>query len=170
MSFARCATLFTIFLCTQSLQLSAADESFGEPSLNRPELKQLHRYAGKWEAKLGDSDLTILSTRVWVLDGYFIKHDFEVGAGTVRGTMYKGYDTQKNQYTLTILDSQGNQSLLTGDWNEDLKTFQFKAINNTSPIQEYESYFADEKTEQWTIVHGSETRAQLSGLAKRVAP
>lgn len=147
-------------------QMSHA-EDFGDPSPNVPELSELKRFEGKWEGVLGNSDLTIPSERRWTLHGYFLKHDFETTGGLLHGVIYRGYDVKNERFTMTFLDSQGGSSLLVGHWNSDLKTFQFEAIDHTCRVQRYESYFPDERTEQWTIVFDSEKMTMITGVAKR---
>lgn len=142
-------------------------EDAGSPSPNIPELKELNRFAGEWKANLDNGNLEISSSRTWAMDGYFLKHTYETSTGGFRGIIYRGYDKARHYYTLTFLDSSGNASLLTGDWNAELKTFIFEAVDQSVPIQRYESYFPDDKTEQWTIVYNNENRSLVSGRATK---
>ena len=156
-----------VFLVGLFINSSASGEDVGSPSRNVPELKALNRFAGNWDATLGNSTEGIPSQRSWDLDGYFLKHTFSVSGGSLRGIIYRGYDAKAEHFTLTFLDSQGNASLLTGYWNADLKTFIFEAVDSSCPVQKYESYFPDDKTEQWTIIFDSEKLNQISGVAKK---
>lgn len=144
-----------------------ADEPIGAPNPNVPELQVLSRFEGRWEAQLGNSDQKITSSRVWTLDGYFLKHEFSA-AGALVGVIYRGYDTKNRNYTMTFHDSQGNVSMLTGYWNDDLKTLTYEALHSSCALKKYESYFPNEKAEHWTIVFETDNRAELSGVAKRV--
>ncbi len=156
-------------MCFVAVSFPVLAEDSGVPSPNVPELKQLNLFLGEWDAGLGNSNEKIDSERSWVMDGYFLKHTFEVSGGALRVVIYRGYNKDEHHYTLTILDSQGNTSLLTGNWNADLKTFIFEAVDSTVPVQRYESYFPDEKTEQWTIIFDSKNRNQISGVANKIA-
>lgn len=161
------ATMLCAFLLISFWGSLASCEEYGSPTPNVSELKELNRFAGSWDGSLGNSTEGIPSQRKWDLDGYFLKHTFSVSGGSLRGIIYRGYDTKAEHYTLTFLDSQGNSSLLIGYWNADLKTFIFEAVDSTCPVQKYESYFPNDKTEQWTIVFDSEKLNQISGVAKK---
>lgn len=159
--------LLALFLYPGVLS-SAEPASPGAPNPGVPELITLQRFAGNWEAKVPNSEDSIASKRIWILDGYFLKHDFELAGGSLRGTIYRGYDRANRRYTLTFLDSQGNVSLLAGHWNEDLKTMTFEAVSGACPIRRYESQFPDDDTEAWTIRFESDgQQVEVSGTAQR---
>ncbi|WP_197441817.1 DUF1579 family protein [Thalassoglobus polymorphus] len=162
--------LFVIAILSSGTASLLAQDSkdFGQPSPNVPELKELARFSGEWEAQLNNSDLKIPSERKWVFNGYFLKHDFELPGGALRGTIYRGYNTRSNKYTMTFLDTQGNMSMLTGDWNDSLKTFTFEAVDSSSQVQKYESDFSAADTEQWTIVFDNTLMNQVTGVAKKL--
>lgn len=144
-----------------------AAEPVGAHNPSVPELAVLERMAGTWEASLGGSDDAIRSTRIWILDGRFLKHEFAVSNGALRGIIYRGYDQKNSRYTLTFLDSQGNVSLLAGNWDAEQKTLRFDAIDNSCPVRHYESTFLDDSTEQWTIQIQGDELAEVSGIARK---
>ncbi len=158
-----------LFWACPGLLFAEEAENFGAPNPGVPELKELVRFQGEWEAQLGNSDQKIPSKRKWMFDGHFLKHEFEVSGGALRGTIFRGYDQKNQRYTMTFLDSQGNASLLAGSWDQELKNFTFDAVDSSCPIQKYESYFPDEKTEQWTITFDNTQQSQVSGIAKKLS-
>lgn len=155
-------------LCCVNLLYAEETLTVGSANPGTPELNELRRFEGKWIGKLGNSDLSIPSQRTWVLDGHFLKHDFDSSNGAVRGTIFRGYDNRNHRFTMTFLDSQGNTSLLAGYWQKDLKTFTFEAVDSSCPVQKYESYFPDEKTEQWTITFDPDNSTVINGVATKV--
>ncbi|MCA9088628.1 MAG: DUF1579 family protein [Planctomycetaceae bacterium] len=148
--------------------LCAAAEPIGAHNPSVPELEVLERMAGTWEASFGGSDEVIRSTRIWVLDGRFLKHEFAVSNGALRGIIYRGYDQKNARYTLTFLDSQGNVSLLAGHWDAEQKTLRLDAVDSSCPVRRYESSFLDDSTEQWTIQIQGDELTEVSGVAKKI--
>lgn len=132
-----------------------------------PELKVLDRFVGRWTAEFGGSGTNVASTRRWVMNGKFIRHDFELSTGDVRGVIYRGYDQNTEEYTLTMIDSSGSVSLLSGHWDKNLRTLRFEAVDTSCHISLYESYFPDEMTEEWRIVVNNENRTDLRGIARK---
>jgi hypothetical protein len=162
------AVVVGCFLLTLGLVPQLALAQIGAPDPGVPELAVLNRFNGKWEAKLQNSEEVIRATRKWMLNGRFQQHDFSLSSGNLSGIIYRGYDQQRQRYTLVMIDSQGSSSLLAGTWDQDQKTFTFRAIDSSCPLQQYESYFPDENTEQWTIITGGDNPIEVSGVAKRV--
>lgn len=147
--------------------LCAEEVSYGQHDPGVPELAVLEHFVGKWDGRLQGSEEVIHATRKWVLSGKFIKHDFDLASGGLSGTIYRGYDRERNRYTMVMVDSQGTVSLLAGYWSETLKTLTFESVDVSCPIKKYESYFPDDQTEQWTITTQGENSAELHGTAKK---
>lgn len=134
-----------------------------------PELAVIDRFSGTWEAQVVNSDETIRATRKWILNGRFQQHEFELASGNLRGLIYRGYDQERKRYTMTLMESQGSVSMLVGDWNAELRTLSFRAIDSSCFIQTYESHFPDDNTEQWTLTTGGENPVEVSGIVKRIS-
>ncbi len=132
-----------------------------------PELAVLEQFVGTWKAHIGQSDQVIDSRRSWALGGRFLKHEFSHAGGQLQGTIYRGYDQRNNRYTLTFLDSQGNVSLLVGEWNQEQKLFHFEAIDRSCHVLQYESYFPSPGTEQWTLTLAGKNPVVVSGVARK---
>ena len=147
--------------------LHAEEFQVGNPSPNIPQLGELKRFEGKWEAEIPNSNEKMISTRKWVLNGTCLFHEFELTGGAVRGRIYRGFDPRNDHYTLTVIDSLGNVSMLTGYWEETLNTMIFDAIDSSCFVQHYESQFPDGKTEQWSVTLTG--GGQFEGTAKRVS-
>ncbi|MCA8990667.1 MAG: DUF1579 family protein [Planctomycetaceae bacterium] len=162
------AILFTLcclmFAGEASGLLAGESPAVGKHSPNVSELAVLERFAGSWEGHLVNSDQVIASQRVWVLDGRFLKHDFNFGSGSLTGTIYRGYDTKNSRYTLMWIDSQGTASLLAGYWSEEQKTLTFEAVDSSCRIAKFESYFPDAMTEQWLIIGQGDEAFELRGV------
>lgn len=134
-----------------------------------PELAVIDRMSGTWEARVVNSDETIRATRKWILNGRFQQHEFELASGNLRGLIHRGYDQQNRRYTMLLIESQGSASMLVGDWNAELRTLSFRAVDSSCFIQTYESHFPDDNTEQWTLTTGGENSVEVSGVVKRVS-
>lgn len=145
---------------------SAAEPSGANPGV--PELTVLSRFVGTWVAQLRNTDEEIRSKREWVLDGRFVKHEFDLSSGGVSGVIYRGYNQKSRKYTMTFLDSSGNASHLTGHWDEERKMLTFEASDRSMLVQKYESYFPDDKIEQWTISF-NDNSGEISGTASKQA-
>lgn len=160
-----------LVLCVAFSLVQASAEETKQPAAGFdpgvPELQVLNRFVGRWNAAFGGSGTNIASTRRWVLNGKFLRHDFELSTGDVRGVIYRGYNQNTKEYTLTMIDSSGSVSLLSGQWDENLRTLRFEAVDTSCHISLYESYFPDETTEEWRIVVNNENRTDLRGVARK---
>lgn len=163
----RFAAAFVAVLLVPGLPTAVCGQNQGGgPNPGVPELKVLDRMTGKWEGHLPNSDAVIPSTRKWVLDGRFLRHEFSLSTGAISGIIYRGYDQKNNRYVMTFLDSTGNASFLTGHWSSDQKILSYEASDDSYFVQKYESYFPDDKTEQWTIAfRGENGSGEITGTA-----
>ncbi|MDC6657791.1 hypothetical protein OEZ74_26310, partial [Leclercia adecarboxylata] len=82
--------LFAVVLCGLECVVAAAEPVIGQHDPGVPELAVLERFAGRWEAQLANSDELIHGTRVWVLSGRFLQHDYTLSSGSLSGTLYRG--------------------------------------------------------------------------------
>jgi|GEM_PF-1697949 hypothetical protein len=114
-----------------------------------PEQKILGRFVGEWDGVDQDQKFAFDVSSSWKLNGQIIeqKQVFRDGAESL---ILRGYDKQSKKYFLSLHDSRGIHLMLTGDWNEETKTFTFTGHSGEMAVT-VKSTFRNDATEDWTI-------------------
>lgn len=140
------------------------------PAKDVPELHALSNYIGKWEVAITSRDAPFTKGEAiaeWILDGRFVQQTGYLtsadGATTVKVTTLMTYDQKVKSYRMWKFLSNGITNESLGKWDASKRTMtSVRSDDGTTTTTT--ARFAENGTEQWTIVTTNQKNEVLSNL------
>src|SRR6185503_20962840 len=91
------------FFCVLLLNVTViAADDFGTPAKDIPELAVLNQYAGSWNVTITNSDVKVISSSRWILQGRYLQQTGSIepteGSEKTELTTLMTYDPDKKMY------------------------------------------------------------------------